>query len=319
MKLFLSGILLTFLFVFSTAAQESKPTVAPASAAETLLRVAAQDGKTFDLKAADLAKLPRREVRAKIHHGDAEAMFSGVDLREVLKLAGVKFGEEGKRANLTSYLLVEAADNYRAIFAMTELEPDFNDKIVLLADSRDGKPLSKEEGKVRLVVPDEKKQARWVRQVVKLSVESVSSKAGSKTESNKIGDEDAIREVIFTTLLTQRASTGRRDLNAYYLAVDGAKDPSDDLLKKFAGYPIPVKKSSESFMSQTDGDVILNAVTKEQGILFSISKIDWINEDVVKANADSYTGSLGGNGCLYILKRENGKWKIATAENCFVS
>lgn len=171
MKLFACGVLSILAFVFSAAAQDAKQSVSPKTA-ETALRVETENGKTVEFKAADLAKLARREVKAKDHDGK-ETTFAGVDLREVLKLAGVKFGEEGKKSNLISYLTVEAADGYRAVFAMLELEPDFTDKIVLLADTHDGKPLSKEEGNLRLVVPDEKKQARWVRQVVALKITTV--------------------------------------------------------------------------------------------------------------------------------------------------
>jgi hypothetical protein len=116
--------------------------------------------------------LPRRQVKGKTHDG-AEAAFDGVDLREVLKLAGVKFGKEAKGGHLNSFLVVEAADNYRVVFAMSELEADLTDKVILVADTRDGKPLSKEEGNLRLVVPDEKKQARWVRQVVVLRIKKI--------------------------------------------------------------------------------------------------------------------------------------------------
>jgi hypothetical protein len=37
--------------------------------------------------------------------------------------------------------------------------------VILLADRRDGQPLAAAEGPLRLVVPDEKRHARWVRQV----------------------------------------------------------------------------------------------------------------------------------------------------------
>lgn len=159
--------LFIFVLTFSATAQTTS-----LKSDEILLRVETESGKIFELKTADLAKLPRREVKGKTHSGK-ESSFSGVDLREVLKLAGVKFGDEGKKINLISYLVVEAADKYKAIFAMIELENDFTDKIVLLADSSDGKPLSKDEGKLRLVVPDEKKQARWIRQVIALKVQVV--------------------------------------------------------------------------------------------------------------------------------------------------
>ena len=68
------------------------------------------------------------------------------------------------------YLVVEAADGYRAVFALSELDPAFTDRVVLLADRRDGQPLSMRDGPLQVVVPGEKKHARWVRQVIRLRV-----------------------------------------------------------------------------------------------------------------------------------------------------
>jgi hypothetical protein len=51
-----------------------------------------------------------------------------------------------------------------------ELAPSFTDRTILLADRRDGKPLSDREGPLQVIVPGEKKHARWVRQVVRLVV-----------------------------------------------------------------------------------------------------------------------------------------------------
>jgi hypothetical protein len=68
------------------------------------------------------------------------------------------------------YLLVEAADGYRVVFAFPELDPAFTERVVLLADQRDGQPLATAEGPLRLVVPDEKRQARGVRQVASCTV-----------------------------------------------------------------------------------------------------------------------------------------------------
>lgn len=117
---------------------------------------------------AELKKLARRKVTAKDH--DVPAEFEGVLLADVLRLAGVKFGElRGK--DLSLYAVIEAADNYRAVFALAELDAAFTDKIVLLVDKRDGKPLSSEEGFYRIVVSDEKKQGRWVRQVTSIRIE----------------------------------------------------------------------------------------------------------------------------------------------------
>ena len=48
------------------------------------------------------------------------------------------------------YLVVEAADGYRAVFALPELDPAFSDRVILLADRRDGKPLDGKEGPLRV-------------------------------------------------------------------------------------------------------------------------------------------------------------------------
>ena len=99
-----------------------------------------------------------------------EASFDGVELSDILKLAGVKFGEQLRGKDLALFLVVGAFDNYRAVFALPELDHAFTDRLVILADRRDGKPLSEKEGPIRIVVPDEKREARWVRQVVTFTI-----------------------------------------------------------------------------------------------------------------------------------------------------
>jgi len=149
-----------------TAIYGQKPQV---TSPEMSLSVSGEVERPLKLTAADLGKLPRRSVRAKDHDGK-ESEFEGSPLVEVLKLAGVKFGEGLRGKNLALYLVVEAADGYRAVYALPELDPAYTDKVILLADKRDGKALDAEEGPLRIVVPDEKMRARWVRQVTGLVV-----------------------------------------------------------------------------------------------------------------------------------------------------
>ena len=52
-----------------------------------------------------------------------------------------------------------------------DLDPDFTDRVILLADRRDGHPLSSKEGPFRIVVPGEKRHARWVREVTALVIQ----------------------------------------------------------------------------------------------------------------------------------------------------
>lgn len=134
-----------------------------------LLTVEGEVASPLKLTASDLAKLPRRSLRAKGHDGK-EALFEGIELGDILKLAGVKFGEQLRGKDLALFLIVGAADGYRAVFALPELDHAFTDRIIILADRRDGKLLAEKEGPLRIVVPDEKREARWVRQVVSLTI-----------------------------------------------------------------------------------------------------------------------------------------------------
>ncbi|MGA8310117.1 MAG: hypothetical protein WB755_08820 [Terriglobales bacterium] len=69
--------------------------------------------------------------------------------------------------------MIQAADGYRVVIALPELDPAFTDKKVLLVFLRNDKPLDEKEGPYRVVIPDEKRMARWVRQVTKLTIVEV--------------------------------------------------------------------------------------------------------------------------------------------------
>ena len=136
------------------------------------LTVQADSGKQVVLNRADLEVLPHVKVTAT-DHSSSSVNFEGVTLKSVLEKAGVTFGESMKGRRLTNCLLVEAADGYRAVIALPELDPAFTDKQTVLAFLRDGKPLGEKEGPYRIVIPDEKRMARWVRQVVTLKIVDV--------------------------------------------------------------------------------------------------------------------------------------------------
>src|SRR5262245_57836642 len=143
----------------------------PATVTKTkaTLTVRGEVAKHLQLGLDDLSRMDRRSVKVKDHDG-RESVFDGVLVADILKKAGIKQGKELRGELLATYLLVEAADGYRVVFALPELDEVFTDRVVLLADRRDGKPLSDREGPFRIVVPDEKRPARWVRQVVAFTI-----------------------------------------------------------------------------------------------------------------------------------------------------
>jgi len=121
---------------------------------------------------ADLEALPHVRVMAS-EHSSPPVTFEEVTVTSVLEKAGFFFGEAMKGKRLTNCLLVEAADGYRAVIALPELDPGFTDKQTVLAFLHDGKPLTEKEAPYRIIIPDEKRMARWVRQVTTLKIVDV--------------------------------------------------------------------------------------------------------------------------------------------------
>jgi hypothetical protein len=130
-------------------------------------------GEETRLTAEAFAGLPRKSVRAKGHDG-TEAEYDGVPLAAVLAHGKVTLGEKLRGPLMANYLLVEAADGYKAVFALQEIDPASSDKAILLADRRDGKPLDEKHGPYQIIVPGEKRQSRWVRMVRALKVRPAS-------------------------------------------------------------------------------------------------------------------------------------------------
>lgn len=123
-----------------------------------------------------LQKLHVVKVNARDHDG-TDAEYTGVALDELLRRAGAPLGDRLRGAALTKAVVIHAADRYQAVFSLAELDPGMTDHTVLLAWSRNNAPLPPSQGPVRLVVPGEKRQPRWVRQVTAIEVVSLNRPA----------------------------------------------------------------------------------------------------------------------------------------------
>jgi DMSO/TMAO reductase YedYZ molybdopterin-dependent catalytic subunit len=69
-----------------------------------------------------------------------------------------------------STVQVEALDGYRVAFSLAELDAGTGSTDAVVALEMDGKPLGGELGAFRMVVPTDKRSARWVRQVARIKV-----------------------------------------------------------------------------------------------------------------------------------------------------
>lgn len=136
------------------------------------IKVSGEVTTPLTIDAAYLQKLTPTTVTRKDRDGK-DHTYTGVILAEILKNAGVTLGPELKGENLTKYLQVEASDGYQVIFALAELDKSFTDRTIILADKVDGQPLAPGDGPYRIIVQDEKKPARCIKQVTAMQVHFV--------------------------------------------------------------------------------------------------------------------------------------------------
>ena len=127
-------------------------------------------GTPLDLTAADLKAMPRKTLHVDNAHSKKSEVYEGVLVEDLLKKAGVPQGEALRGQAMATYVLVEAADNYRVLFALEEFNSSFMDSEIIVADTMDGAAIPGALGPFRLVAPHEKRPARWVEMVKSLTV-----------------------------------------------------------------------------------------------------------------------------------------------------
>jgi len=124
----------------------------------------------LDLKKSDLSGY--KQISHKVKDRDnKEHEFKGVALFELLEKAGVTTGSKLRGENLAKYILIRAADGYEVVYALPEVDPEFTDQIIMLATEKDGQALPNGEGPFRIITPNDKKQARWIREVRSIKIQ----------------------------------------------------------------------------------------------------------------------------------------------------
>jgi DMSO/TMAO reductase YedYZ molybdopterin-dependent catalytic subunit len=166
----LAGAAFAFFAVVSPLCNLPRANAQTLPSIDGTLRITGKVEHPLDIHEADLHTFPHVSLEVTTEKG-VSARYEGVPVVELLRRAGVPFGKELKGLRVRLYVIVEAADGYQAVFALPEFDPDFTDRIIILADRRDGRAFAPPEGPLRLVVSGEKRHARWVREVIAFDVE----------------------------------------------------------------------------------------------------------------------------------------------------
>ena len=161
-----------FLFVAANdAARGQSNNVAPTSTPG--LSVSGDVTTPLSLSLDALKQMPRKTIHVKNEHAQEEEVYEGVPLAAILKQAGVPQGAQIRGKAMAIYVLAQGADGYQVLFSLPELDSDFEDSDVLVADTMGGKPINEKLGPLRLVVPHDKRPARWVRMLTGIKVVSL--------------------------------------------------------------------------------------------------------------------------------------------------
>jgi hypothetical protein len=137
------------------------------------LRVSAYTKQeNLKLKVADLKSMPRTTVTVHNEHSKADETYAGVRLADVLGKLGAPLGHDLRGVALSGYIVATGSDGYVAVIALAEADPTFHSGEVIVADTMNGQPLDAKSGPFKLVVTEDKRPARWVRNLVSLELKS---------------------------------------------------------------------------------------------------------------------------------------------------
>jgi hypothetical protein len=96
--------------------------------------------------------------------------FTGVAVSDVLALVSAPSGEKLRGPALRQIVVFSARDGYAVSFSLADFDADYSDRAIFLADQEDGASLSGNAGPLCLIVPGDKKAARWVRTVINIEI-----------------------------------------------------------------------------------------------------------------------------------------------------
>lgn len=167
-KIALCMLLLSFISAQRVRAQNAAA-AKPTTGADHL-SIGGEVPKPFTLSTDELRKLPHQTIQVMNAHENKQETYEGVPLVDLLKQAGAPQGEQIRGPLMTTYVIAEGSDGYRAIFSLAELDSGFEDSGVLVADRMNGAPIAGDLGPLRLIVPHDKRPARWVRMLQSITV-----------------------------------------------------------------------------------------------------------------------------------------------------
>jgi hypothetical protein len=144
------------------------------SSEPALLRVVLADGRAREFTRAELERLPAENAPARLR-GNAPFSVGGVSVTTLLRIAGVDLSANLGGGQVVGHALIaRAADGYRAVFGLAEVDPHFGHALVMVNwVNADGTALPARVSPLQLITTGESRPGRWVRQLISLEVKAL--------------------------------------------------------------------------------------------------------------------------------------------------
>ena len=134
---------------------------------------------------------------------------------------------------------------------------------------------------------------------------------GHSADDARKSQEDDIREAVFRWQFEHNASEQQQNAKVYFLEIgEKGGDPSNDLIKRFAGNNPAVRKRSECSVDMRRRVGVLDKKTGEKGFILQVRRIEWKSDTGVDVKGGYYEHGLSSSGNTYTLIKEKGKWKV---------
>ncbi|MGC2401969.1 MAG: hypothetical protein WA510_19385 [Acidobacteriaceae bacterium] len=142
------------------------------STPSTQLTIKTYDGKTLNFSPEQFAALPHKTVAVFNAHSKKNESYSGVLLSDLLGKAGVPLGENVRGKLFMTGIVAQGMDHYSVLYSLAEVDPAIHTGDVIIADTLDGQKLT-QDGAFKMVSSEERRPARWVRNLTSISVVKV--------------------------------------------------------------------------------------------------------------------------------------------------
>ena len=143
----------------------------PAAARSTTLTITGLGSTTRTLSADEFKAMPHTAVQVHNAHNGKDESYSGVPVRDLLALVPPPAGTKNVSTNM-QIVVASATDNFHVAMTLCDTNPDCRSGQAIVADMQDGAPIAAD-GSFKLIMTEDKKPARWARNLQSLTVKAV--------------------------------------------------------------------------------------------------------------------------------------------------